>query len=194
MKTMFSLALALATTTALAQESGLKPGLWEIKIVHQVMDGRDMSSQMSAAQDRLQQAMANMAPEKRAQIEAIMASKGLAPAGAGGAARICISAAMASNVRTVADPEGKCPPATVNRSGNTIRYEFACTSNGRTTSGKGTSTIDGDTVTNQSDVTSTDARGSHTMQTETRMSYVGADCQGIKPADALAGNGAGMGH
>jgi len=36
------------------------------------------------------------------------------------------------------------------------------------------------------DMTMTDARGQHSMQTESQMKFLGADCQGVKPADQIA--------
>ena len=36
------------------------------------------------------------------------------------------------------------------------------------------------------DATTTDARGKHVMHMETRMSYLGEDCQGVTPADQMA--------
>jgi hypothetical protein len=35
------------------------------------------------------------------------------------------------------------------------------------------------------DMTTTDARGRHTMQSESQMKYLGADCQGVKPVEQL---------
>jgi hypothetical protein len=35
------------------------------------------------------------------------------------------------------------------------------------------------------DMTMSGARGTHTMQTESKMKYLGADCKGVKPMDQL---------
>jgi len=173
--------LITLTGTAYAQGSGLKPGLWEVRQVRQVMDGRDMGAQMAAAQDKMAQSMAKMSPERRKQMEAMMGGQGMPAQGAGVATRICISPAMAARDKPMVDPEGRCEPAKVSRAGNKSSFEFNCTSNGRTMVGKGETTVSGDMVSTRMDMTTTDARGSHTMQSESQMNYLGSDCKGIKP-------------
>lgn len=171
---------------ASAQGSGLKAGLWEVKQIKQIMDGRDMAAQMAAAQAQMAQSMANMPPERRKQMEAMMGGKGMPGQGGGGmATRICISAAMAASDKPMVDPEGRCAPAKTSRSGNKTSFEFNCTTQGRTMVGKGESTISGDTVSSRMDMTTTDASGRHTMQSESQMSYLGPDCKGVRPADQL---------
>jgi hypothetical protein len=46
--------------TAFAQSSSLKPGLWEMKPIRQVVDGRDLTAQITAASAEMERAMANM--------------------------------------------------------------------------------------------------------------------------------------
>lgn len=181
------LALSLTASLALAQSFGMKQGLWEFKSLKTVVDGADTSAQLSAAQAQMQQAMANLSPEQRQQMEAMMKSRGVGVAG-GSPRQICVSAAMAGSNKPVVDPQGKCAPASVSRDGNKTRFEFNCTSDGRTTIGKGESTNSGDTVTTVMDATTTDAKGQHTMHSETEMTYLGSDCQGVKPLDAALGH------
>ena len=164
-----------------AQGSGLKQGLWEIKPVKQVMDGRDMSAEMASAQSKMQQAMANMSPEQRKQMQAMMGRQGAIGSGA----RICVSATMAAKDKPIVDSEGRCQPTTVNHSGNKTSFEFNCTTKGRTMVGKGENITNGETATTRLYMTTTDSRGSHTMLSEMQMNYLGSDCQGVKPADQL---------
>jgi hypothetical protein len=179
--------LVALSGTAYAQGSGFKPGLWEVKQIKQVVDGRDMAAQMASAQAQMQQSMAKMSPEQRKQMEAMMGGRGMpAPGAAAGGTRICISPAMAARDKPMVDPEGRCEPAKVSRSGNKTTFEFNCSSDGRTMAGKGESTFGGDMVTSRMDMTTTDAGGRHTMQSESQMKYLGPDCQGIKPMDQLA--------
>jgi len=182
MKKLILAILITMSGIALAQGAGLKQGLWEIKPIKQVMDGRDMSADMASAQSRMQQAMANMSPEQRNQMQTMMGRQG---APAGGGARICVSAAMAAKDKPIVDSEGRCEPAKVSHSGNKTSFEFNCTSKGRTMVGKGESTNNGESVTTRMDMTTTDARGTHTMQSEMQMNYLGSDCQRVKPADQL---------
>lgn len=178
------LTLCLTATIAFAQSLGMKQGLWEYKNLKQIVDGNDMSAQMSAAQAQMQAAMASLPPDKREQMEAMMKSRGVG----GGAQQICVSAQMAGSEKPMVDPHGKCAPATVTRDGNKTRFEMNCTSDGRTMVGKGESTSTGDAVTTVTDMTMTDSRGQHTMHSEMLMTYLGSDCQGVKPLDAVPGH------
>jgi hypothetical protein len=187
MKKLTLAILVTLTGSAFAQSSALKPGLWEMKTIRQVMDGRDMSAQMNAAQGQMEEAMAQMSPDQRKKMEAMMGGQGMpTKSKAGGGMRICMSAAMAAKDKPMVDPEGRCEPTKLNRSGNKSTFEFSCTSKGQTTVGKGESTVSGDMVATRMDMTMTDAQGRHTMQNETQMKYIGPDCQGIKPADQMA--------
>lgn len=188
-KSTLAILIALSTT-AFADSSVMKAGLWEMTVVRQVMDGRDMAAQMASAQTQMQQAMANMPPAQRKQMEARMGSYGGATGG--GAMRICVSPAMAARDKPMVDPEGRCEPATVNRSGNKTSFEFNCTTGGHTSVGKGETVVSGDTVTTRVDMTMTDPRGRHTIQSESQMKYLGADCQGVKPIDQLAKGAQGL--
>jgi hypothetical protein len=90
---------------------------------------------------------------------------------------------MASRSAPVVDRDGHCAPAKLTRDGSKTTFEFNCTSNGRTSVGRGVATVSGETVSTRLDMTVTDARGVHSIQSETQMTYQGADCQGIRPAD-----------
>lgn len=165
-----------------SQIPGQKAGLWEFKQIKQVMDGKDMTAQMNAAQEKMHQAMANMSPDQRAKMEAMMGGTGM---GTGGAMKICVSPAMAAKNQPMVDKDGQCPPAKINRNGNHTTFEFNCTKNGHTMAGTGASVANGDSITTDMNMTVTDAKGQHTMQSQTQMSYLGADCKGVTPADQL---------
>lgn len=183
MKKLGLIVLMVLSGSAFADGYKLKPGLWEMKQIRQVMDGQDMSAQMAAVRSQMQQAMANMPPAQRKQIESAMAGQNT---DAGGATRICISPAMAARNRPMVDPNGRCEPAKLAQSGNSIHFEFNCKADGGTSVGKGDSVAKGDTITTRVDMSVTDARGQHTIQSESQMKYLGPDCKGIKPADQLA--------
>jgi hypothetical protein len=169
---------------ALADDARLKPGLWEMKLVRQVVDGQDVTAKMLAAQERARQMMASMSPEQRKQMEAMMGT--MPTPAANGTVRICVSPAMAASDSGLTDPQGQCPPAKVERSGKTVTFDFSCSKDGRSMSGHGQTTINGDSVATSVQSTLSDARsGQHTMQSESQMTFVGSDCQGIKPADEL---------
>jgi hypothetical protein len=185
-KSMLSCLCALAVLAALAAYSaglGLKPGLWEIKVVKQVMDGRDMTAQMAAGRATMQLQMANMPPEQRARIQAMMPNSGVDPITGG--FRICVSPEMAKRDTPIVDKDGHCQPATVKHDGNVTTYEFSCSSNGSTREGKGEATSAGDLITNRTDMTMHTANGAtHVMHSESEMRYLGADCGDVKPIEA----------
>ena len=78
--TLLAAFLALGAT-AHGQNAVLKPGLWETRMIHQVMDGRDMTAQMAGAQSRMQEIMASMSPTQRQQMQSMMKGRGVGAAG-----------------------------------------------------------------------------------------------------------------
>lgn len=174
-KTLFVLSLSLLAASALAGD--MKAGLWEIRAIKQIVDGQDMQAQMR----QMQQQMASLPPEQRKQMEAMMGRQGVGM-GPGGTTRICISEEMAKRNTPVVDPDGRCQPTRMSRSGNTVRYEIDCTMDGRRSQGKGESTFSGNTVHSRMDMVTTDSTGRHTMQSESQMTWLGADCKGLAPA------------
>lgn len=176
-KTLIALSLPLLAAPALAGD--MKAGLWEVKTLKQVVDGQDMRAQMQ----QMQQQMASLPPEQRRQMEAMMNKQGVSM-GPGGATRMCISEEMAKRDAPVVDPDGRCQPTKVSRSGNTMRYEIDCNVDGRRSQGKGESTFSGNGVHSRMDMVTMDASGRHTMQTESQMTYLGPDCKGLAPVGA----------
>ncbi len=177
-KVLSALVLGLLAAPALATD--MKAGLWEIRTIKQVVDGQDMQAQMQAMQKQL----AALPAAQRKQMEAMMASQGMSMSE--GAMRICISEEAARRNAPVLDPEDRCPPRKLTRSGNTVRFELDCVMDGRTARGKGESTFSGNRVHSRMDMTTTGPDGRHTMQTESQMSYLGADCKGLAPVGAKA--------
>ena len=182
MKKAISVTLIISSVLcgqACADTPGMKPGLWENKVIKNIVDGKDMSAKSAEMMARYQQAMAKMTPEQRAAMQSHMAVSSGSP----GTARICISAAMAANHGALAGSQSHCPPASVTTSGNKMSFTFNCTNDGRTTVGSGERIINGDAISTHANMKVTDSHGTHTMDTESEMRYLGADCQGIKPLD-----------
>ncbi len=177
-KILSALILGFLATPTLAAD--MKAGLWEIKTLRQIVDGRDMQAQMQAMQTQL----AALPAAQRKQMEAMMASQGIGMSG--GAMRICISEEAARRNAPVIDPEDRCQPRALTRSGNTVRFEIDCTMDGRATRGKGESTFSGNSVRSRMDMTTTGPDGRHTMQTESQMTYLGPDCKGLAPVGGRA--------
>lgn len=183
-KTLLAIALAALTTPIAAQAAQMKAGLWEIQIIKQVIDGRDMKSQMAAAQTQMQKAMADMPPAQRKQMEAMMNQYGASMPKAD-AMRVCISPAMAARDEPVVDADGSCKPSKISRSGNRTKYTIDCMQEGRRTTGTGETTFSGNAMHTRMDMTTNDAEGRHRMQNESKMTWISANCGGLKPADEM---------
>lgn len=173
-------AAVLSVFAAYATGLGLKPGLWELKLVKQLEDGTDKSAQLAAAAAQMKAAMANLPPEQRARVQAMMPQAGVG-LGDNGNFRICVTPEMAKRDQPVLDKDGHCQPAKISHDGNITTYEFSCTSNGSSRQGKGQSIAEGDTIRNIVDMTSERAGQTHQMHSESEMHYLGADCGDIKP-------------
>ena len=182
MKKIASLVMCIALWPLAQGASGMKPGLWEVQVTKQVMDGKDMTAQMAAATAQMQEALAKMTPEQRQQMEKVMGGHKMSDKGG---QRMCISADMAAQEKPVMPANAQCEATKFERKGNKTSYELNCTTAQGSTVGKGESVVDGDTVKSRMDMTVTGARGKHTMQTESQMKYLGSDCQGLKPMDQL---------
>ena len=167
-----------------AHAQSIQPGLWEMRVIKQVVDGEDQTARIAAAQQQMKAAMAKLLPEQRKQMEASMAGVG---AGTGGAHRLCISPAMAAQDKPAMPTDAKCEPPTSKRTGNRTDYEFSCQQGGDTVKGKGQSEVSANRVVTRMDMVTSGPQGKHSMLTESEMQFVGADCGTIKPADQLAG-------
>jgi hypothetical protein len=181
-RTLVAFAITLAAASAYAGNN-VKPGLWEIRTTKQLMDGEYLMADMAAFPAEMKKMMANAPPAQRKQMEAMM-NKQAFPGDK--VHRICISPAMAARDQAMFISNNECEPTKVGRSGNKTFYEFNCKTRGGTMAGKGESVAAGDSISNKVDMVMTDARGEHTIKTESQMKYLGPDCKGIKPADQLA--------
>lgn len=178
-KITLAVALLLMGGTVIAADHP-KAGLWEVHITKQVVDGKDRTVQMNDAMKQMQAMLASMPPAQRKQMEQTMGAQGLS--GSGGVHRICISPEMASQDKPVVSTKNDCEPTNYHRSGNTITFELKCP----TMTGTGQTTVNGNTMTSKMDVVTNDSHGRHTMHSESKMKYLGADCKGIKPLDQVA--------
>jgi len=176
--------LAAVAAGAAAAGFGLRPGLWEIHIVKSVVDGRDNTASIAALSDRVQQMLASLPADQRALVEAKLKQSGVSQSDKG-SFRICVSPAMAKLGKPIVDKDGRCQPAVVQHDGAATSYEFSCTTDGTTTTGKGTAVASGDTITTHVEMTVQQSGAqSHFMQNDTKMNFVGADCGNVRPSDA----------
>jgi hypothetical protein len=166
--------LALLATGAQAQK--IRPGLWE-----NTVSMKSSGGQAEAAMARMQEQLARMPPEQRAQVEAMMARQGVGPTGKPDAVRTCISPEMAA--RDEFNPgDSRCRATGHTRSGNTVRFKFACQREGTSSEGEGEFTLVSDTETRGRMSVVTLRQGqSMRMDMDSQSRWLGKDCGELKP-------------
>lgn len=181
MKRTVTLVMLAAAAVSAHADSGQKPGLWEMKINKTVIDGRDQSAQMAGLSAKMQEQMARLTPEQRAQMGAMMQQYGAPQISDGGGIRICVTPEMAKRDVPVVDKDGACQTANVSRSGNRMTYEIQCSKEGRQVSGKGETIRNGDSVSINGDTTIVEHGQTHQAHTEMEMKFISSDCGSVKP-------------
>lgn len=178
-----SLALATAlaatlTTHAVAADAPppIKPGLWEVVNEGQQLNGQAMPDYTAQMAD----AMKNMPPQMRKQMEAQMKSRGvqMAPGSGGGmAVRMCLTPDMLAQNRWQKSEEN-CKSEIVSRSGSTWKWKVTCPQG----KGDGTTTFSGsEAYSTQMHMTMVHDGRPQTMDMTHRAKWLGADCGSVKP-------------
>ena len=148
-------------------QPALKPGLWEMQI---------KNPEMEAALKQMQQQMAAMPADQRAQMEKMMSQKGAAM-GTGGAMRVCHSADSLKQRGPVNEEPGCTTRTQWAASGGT--FEMTCT-DGR--KGKGEfSMIGSDAYRSSFEMTDPKMPGKPFKMEQTGR-WISADCGNLKPA------------
>jgi len=164
-------AAALALPLAAA---AIAPGLWEQSMAGP--GGGAAPSPMAGMQAQL----ASLPPEQRKQMEAMMASKGVAMGSAPGAVRMCITPEKAAGgiMRT---PEPGCTQQVLERSATRARFSFECAG---PPASKGTADYSFPSDKSYSGTMRlTRGSGAQAESMEMQMSgrWVSADCGSVKP-------------
>ena len=180
---MTALACIASCGVALAQ-SVTKPGLWEITSKMSSPTNPQLAQQMEEAQ----KAVAAMPPEKRKQMEAAMASKGLGMSfGDNGAmlVKICITPEMAKANRPPVQQRANCTYQ-FSQSGATHDISYQCTQ----PAGDGQGQLvfaDAENYTGKMRMNTTTKDGKkETIDALTQGKFLGASCGEIKPLPAAA--------
>jgi len=177
-KHLIAAAAMLAIVLPAGAQNTMKPGLWEI---NNKMSGSGMDEAMA----QMQKQMAQMPPEQRKQMEAMMAQRGvrMTPGANGGmSVQMCMTKEMVER-NDVPQREG-CTSTKQQRSGNTIHVTFSCTN--PPSSGEGDVTFTPESYTSHMTV-KTSARGKEeTMVADATGKWLKADCGDIKPPAAAA--------
>lgn len=178
-----ALAAALtANAMAVAADPAVQPGLWEVRMVRQYMDGRDVTVLVPVALSGLQQLMGGMTPQQRKQVEATLGSQ---VASGSTVQRLCVSPEMAAGDKPLLPADVKCQPTEFNRQGSRLSFAFNCADQGRSTTGRGVSQLSSRSVTTRVDLVTNDANGRHTWINQSQATFIGADCGNLKPADQV---------
>ena len=170
----FAVALVAIVPAAHAQTQAA--GLWEHSFTIKSDDGK-----MDAAMAQMQQQLAAMPPEQRAQMEAMMASRGVKMGAQGSSAKYCVSMEQAAKPAEPRLSSADCTRQDVSRSGNTIRFKFEC-SKPQPVKGEGEMTFAGDKAYSGRSNVVTQLRGQpQPMTMEMNGKWLSADCGDIKP-------------
>lgn len=171
------LAAALSSqATAADAPPPIKPGLWEMVTDTQQFNGQatpDYTAQMA-------QAMKDMPPQMRKQMEAQMKAHGvqMAPGTAGSMAmRMCLTPEMLSQNRWQKSDEN-CKSEMVSRSGNTWKWKITCPQG----KGEGATTFtSNEAYSTQMRMTMLQDGRPQSMTMKHHAKWLGANCGSLKP-------------
>lgn len=173
------LTLALTGTALNVSAQTLKPGLWEIKNSMSTGSG-DMEKAMAVAQQEL----AKMPADQRKMMEDMMAKQGITMnAGSGTPAiKVCMTKEMIER-NDVTAQQGDCQHTVLPRTGNAIKFTFACSK--PASSGEGQVTfVNPESYTLKMNV-KTQAKGKpETMTLQASGQFLSPECGAIKPLSA----------
>ncbi|RFP15856.1 MULTISPECIES: DUF3617 domain-containing protein [unclassified Duganella] len=171
---MKRLIISLAMLAAVqASAQNIKPGLWEL--TNKVKTG---NAQTDQAMNALFKQLANMPPEQRAQMEALMKQNGASLPQAGGDGAIiikaCVTPEMAAKKEMPVNQQGKCSSKSDPVAGG-MNISFSCTD--PVSSGTGALRFNGDSnyVMNMN-VTSEAGGKPQNVQVESTGRWLGATC------------------
>jgi hypothetical protein len=163
----------LAVQPALAQ--AFKPGLWEAN--NKVGAG---NARLQEAMAMMQQQMAGMPPERRKQIEDMMAKQGVSIGSDGVVVKMCITPEMAAQQQLPIQQQGNCTYQRSPMVGNTLKFAFTCTN--PQGSGDGSVTFSSPTAyTSSMRVTSSATGSPEAVDIQSTGRWLGSSCGSVKP-------------
>jgi len=166
----------LLTSTALAENLRLKPGLWQITSTR---EGSGAPAIPAEKQAQMKQAMEKMPPEQRARMEAAMR-------GAGGAPTVTQSCVLADDLKkpmTFGGDQPSCKRTMLTSTGSTQEVQVDCETNGRTsTSVFKITAADMEHWNATLDINMNLPQGGSVMKTRMAGKWMSSDCGSVKPA------------
>ena len=178
-----ALAALVFALPGLAAAQKVAPGLWEYSATMKAQ-----GAQVDAAMARMQEQMARMPPEKRQQMEQMMASRGISM-GPGGMAtgaqpivvKTCITPEQAARDE-VAHQDANCKQVSQERVGKTLKFKFVCTGE-HESRGEGEYTFESDKAAKGRVTVDSVSKKGEPMHMEMAHTarWLAADCGDIKP-------------
>lgn len=167
--------LMLAAVGAGAQTTTMKPGLWEHSFTMKSQSGK-----MEQGMTELQKQLAAMPPEKRKQMEQMMAQSGMAMGSKVNVVKVCITPEDAARM-DVPKYNDQCKQEVTRRSANTLKFSFTCAGQ-PPTSGEGEVTFTSPTAYTSKSVVNTSVEGKpERMTMDQTGKWLAADCGAVKP-------------
>lgn len=178
MKTTLRLiAILWVASAGAASAQNMKPGLWEIR--SQMQGGAGGKNDELA---QMQKELQGMSPDERKMVEAMMAKQGVsvsAAPGGGMAMKVCMTKEMVER-NDMPSQQGDCKHSYSPRSGNTMKFSFACTKPPSSGEGSITFTSPEAYSTRMRTASGTPGR-QEKMDLQSSGRWLGADCGSIKP-------------
>lgn len=164
--------LSWLSCAVVADDVSIKPGLWEIQLKNSV-DGQQMPD--------MNEMLAQVPPEMRGQVQAMMAKQGAGMTEKG--VKVCISPEQAANQQYGNDPDSQCQVAEKQQDGNVLRMKIRCSK----PQGEGETTVireSAESWHSTTHMTVEENGAAHTVSSESKAHWLGADC--VAPAQATA--------
>lgn len=171
---LFTVVLVSGALGAAAQT--LKPGLWEI-----TNKMSSSSGQVEKAMTEAQKQLASMPPEQRRMMEEMMAKQGVGLGQGAGvtAVKVCMTREMVAHDEVITQ-QGDCKRSNSSRSGNTLKFSFACTK--PPSSGEGQVTfVSPQAYTMKMTLNSAASGKPEIMNLDATGKFLSAECGSIKP-------------
>lgn len=174
MKIAFAALLAgvAASTPALAQDLALKPGLWQITLTRQVIDGRDLLAERAAKYAQQHDDLARLSADQLHQTEERL----------GGVSRVCVVGGSRGRRAGESLPGMMgCNPSQVAQRDEATTFEFQCEAQGAKVVGRGERTPLPNGLHSRTEATLSNGNGRRNTVVESELVYLGSDCQGVAP-------------
>lgn len=177
-QTLALLALMASGSAAFSADITIKPGLWEAKTLHQIIDGVDVTAKMEAFKQQQKALIARLPAEQRKQAEAEFEQ------------RACVPPSIAADYGAWIEHNSNCKLSTKpSILGNKMHFQASCVQRDQVAVGEGDAVMGSDLVTVHMVTEAVDAQGGkHKVQTDWQSKYLGADCHGLAPLDKVSRN------